>query len=271
MKELTGHYAVVDNTRIYYEECGEGVPLFCIHTAGACSMEYMRFLPIMADNGFRAIAVDLPGHGKSLPVKWEPFRVMHEYAEFVWKVMLQICHGEKPVVLGCSIGGNMSLDLACHHSEDIRAAIVLEGAAYTPTVGNLFEVEEPHAFPSWQKMTERGACASCFQPISPEVEAELIWYHRYAPQQIAAADLQCWINHDVRDKLGYIKCPVLILKGEADYFVPEKLVDATVAGIPEGLAVKVIGKQMGHYAVVERPEDVAGIVVNFLKSKKQPE
>jgi pimeloyl-ACP methyl ester carboxylesterase len=82
---------MVDGTRIYYEECGDGMPLFCVHTAGACSIEYYQFRPIMADQGFWAIAVDLPGHGKSYPVSWEPFRVMHDYAEFVWKIIEAVC------------------------------------------------------------------------------------------------------------------------------------------------------------------------------------
>ena len=123
MQEITGHYVVVDKTRIYYEECGEGIPLVCIHSAGACSLLFLNFLPIMAKNSFRAIAIDLPGHGKSLPVNWQPFRVMHDYAEFAWKIIKTIVTGEKPLVAGVATGGDIVLDLVCHHSEDMRAVI----------------------------------------------------------------------------------------------------------------------------------------------------
>jgi pimeloyl-ACP methyl ester carboxylesterase len=267
--EIIGHYVSVDGTRIYYEECGEGVPLFCIHTAGACSIEYYEFLPIMAERGFRAIAVDLPGHGKSYPVNGEPFRVMHEYAEFVWQIINVVCD-DKPVVVGCSIGGNMVTDLACHHSEEMHAALALEGAAFTPTFPNVNLYEHPHACPSWRDLMERAADASLYRPISEERRQEVRWMHRYAPQEIATGDLQCWVNHDVRDKLDQVSCPLLIFKGEADYYLPEQLLDDTVAGVRDGLAEKVVGKEMGHYPMFEQPGKLADICLDFLTRHEVP-
>lgn len=266
MTEITGHYADVDGTRIYYEECGEGTPLFCIHTAGACSIEYYEFLPIMADNGFRAIAVDLPGHGKSYPVDWEPFREMHDYAEFVWRIIEEVCE-EDPVVAGCSIGGNMVTDMACHHSEEMRAALALEGTAYTPTFPNVNVYEHPHACPGWRDIMERAAEQSMYRPVSEEKVTETRWMHRYAPQEIATGDLQCWVNHDVRDKLGDISCPFLNFKGEADFYVPEERMEEAMAGIDDDLGEMVIGDEMGHYPMFEDPKRLAAVCMDFLQDK----
>ena len=263
MSELIGRYADVDGTRIYYEECGEGVPLFCIHTAGACSIEYYEFLPIMADAGFRAIAVDLPGHGKSYPVDWEPFREMHDYAEFVWRIVEEVCD-EKPVVAGCSIGGNMATDVACHHSEEMRAALALEGAAYTPTFPNVNIYEHPHACPGWRDIMERAAEQSMYRPVSEEKIVETRWMHRYAPQEIATGDLECWGNHDVRDLLENVSCPFLNFEGEADFYVPEERMEETVSGIEEGLAEMVVGEGMGHYPMFEDPQGLADVCLEFL-------
>jgi len=265
--DIQGRFVVVEGARIYYEEVGRGVPLVCIHTAGACSLEYYRFLPLMADHGLRAIALDLPGHGKSHPVNWQPFRVMREYAECVWKVVQVICPGEKPVITGCSIGGNMALDLACHHSDGLRAAVVLEGAAVTPMI-DVQAYEEPHACPGWQNVMERVAVASMYHPAPKDKALELRWLHRYTSQQVATGDLQCWVNHDVREKLKDIRCPVLCLAGEADFFVPEAFVDSTVAGIPDGLAEKRILRKMGHYPMFEQPEALAEVFLDFLKRRK---
>ena len=115
--------------------------MVCIHTAGACSLEFYLFLPVMARNGFRAIAIDLPGHGKSYPKDWQPFRVMREYAAFTWKVIKAICPNEKMVVTGSSIGGDMVTDMACHYSKDILAVLSLEG--------------EYHAFLDFDRVIER--------------------------------------------------------------------------------------------------------------------
>ncbi|MBP6031001.1 MAG: alpha/beta hydrolase [Sphingobium sp.] len=263
--EIIGRYVTVDGTRTYYEECGEGIPLFCIHTAGACSIEYYHFLPEMARRGFRAIAIDLPGHGKSYPVGWEPIRRMHTYAEFVWNAVKAICGDEKPVILGTSIGGNMTVDLACHHSPDMLAALALEGAGYTPTFPDLRIYEHPHAAPGWRDMMERAAISSLYYPVSEEKVIETRWMHRYAAQEIAVADLECWANHDVRDRLKDIVCPTMIFKGVADYYLPEHLLEATVAGIADGLSELVIADRMGHYPMFEQPEELAEICCAFLQ------
>ena len=54
--------------RIYFEEAGQGIPLVCLHTAGA---DGRQFRHLMLDNDvtrrFRVLAFDMPWHGKSLP------------------------------------------------------------------------------------------------------------------------------------------------------------------------------------------------------------
>src|SRR5688500_3047220 len=58
--------------RIFFEEAGAGVPLLCLHTAGADSRQYRHLLsdPAVTDR-FRVVAFDLPYHGRSNPpVGW---------------------------------------------------------------------------------------------------------------------------------------------------------------------------------------------------------
>lgn len=265
--KITGHYEVIEDTRIYYESCGNGNPLICIHTAGACSMEFHEFMTIMAAKGFRVMAIDLPGHGKSYPVNWQPFRLMHEYAEFVWKIIETICPDEKPIISGCSIGGNMVTDMACHHSDAMLAALAFEGAAVTPFY-QLDAYEEPHACPGWHSIMERAAISASYQPMAAEKAVELRWLHRYSSQEVAIGDMLCWSNHNVLDKMGNITCPYLVLMGEADIFLVEELLDMTIAEIPNGLGEKAIGKEMGHYPMFEQPEALAQIVMDFLHRKR---
>jgi len=267
-EEITGHYVTVNRTRIYYDECGKGIPFFCIHSAGTCSLLYKYFLPIVAEGGFRGIALDLPGHGKSYPVDGDYIRVMHDYAEFVWRFIETIAGKERPVIIGCSIGGDMVLDLACHHSENLRAAVALEGAAYTQTFANVRELEDPHACPGWQHQMEWMSVHSLHPTHPKEKATELRWIHRYSPQESWASDLECWVDHDVREKLKDIKCPILVARGDADFYLPEKLVRETVAGIKQGLAESKTIPNAGHYPIYERPEDTFGIIKEFLVRRK---
>jgi pimeloyl-ACP methyl ester carboxylesterase len=69
---IVGRYASVDHNgerhRIFVEEAGAGLPLLCLHTAGADSRQYRHMMndPEVTQR-FRVIAFDLPWHGKSSP------------------------------------------------------------------------------------------------------------------------------------------------------------------------------------------------------------
>ena len=58
-----------------------------------------------AKRGYHGYALDLPGHSRSYPVDWEPHRTINQHAEYVHRFAQTVCGGEKPVMIGCSIGG----------------------------------------------------------------------------------------------------------------------------------------------------------------------
>ena len=54
--------------RLYFEEAGHGIPLVCLHTAGADGRQFRHMMTDAAiTDAFRVIAFDLPWHGKSSP------------------------------------------------------------------------------------------------------------------------------------------------------------------------------------------------------------
>ena len=59
--------------RIYFEEAGQGIPLVCLHTAGADGRQFHHLMRDAAvTDHYRVLAFDLPWHGKSSPPEgWE--------------------------------------------------------------------------------------------------------------------------------------------------------------------------------------------------------
>src|SRR5438046_10585696 len=102
--------------RIYIEEAGSGIPLLCLHTAGADSRQYRHLLNDEAvTSKYRVIAFDMPYHGRSNPPdKWWLSKYKLTTRDYiaqiraVWKAL----DLAKPVVLGCSMGGAIVLKLA---------------------------------------------------------------------------------------------------------------------------------------------------------------
>ena len=80
--------------------------------------------------------------------------------------------------------------------------------------------------------------------------------------------MDAWNDHDVRDLLHQIKCPIFMFKGEADYHIPEQAVMDTIAGIPHGLAEGGIAKGMGHLIMMEEPEQLAEACLGFLRRRQ---
>ena len=69
---IVGRYLKLDlggrPHRLYVEEAGQGIPLVCLHTAGADNRQWRHLLnDAEITRHFRVLAFDMPWHGKSLP------------------------------------------------------------------------------------------------------------------------------------------------------------------------------------------------------------
>src|SRR5512136_794134 len=126
----------IDGTkyRVYVEEAGKGIPLLCLHTAGADSRQYRHLLNDKAvTDRFRVIAFDLPYHGRSTPPDgwWlKKYRLTTaSYLEMIRAVWLRLGL-ERPVVLGCSMGGAIALKVAAEYQDELTGIVGLESSAY---------------------------------------------------------------------------------------------------------------------------------------------
>ena len=268
--EITGHYVEIDGNRTFYDECGEGTPVVCVHTAGADSREYSYLLPELAARGYRGLALDLPGHSRSYPVDWEPHRSIHQHAEYVNRFADEVCGGEKPVMIGCSIGGCIAFDLAAHHSASYRAIVPMEGLAWgSPILPFPGELERPSWSTAWKPFLEFAAVESLGKPTlaQPEKVKELWWQHQNA-QQAGKGDILGGAMHDVRAELGDVRCPVLIIKGADDFWVPLNLIELSAELIGEQAEIRVL-PDIGHYPMFEDPAGLAALVDEFVKTKAE--
>ena len=71
-ESITGRYLQLELSgkphRLYVEEAGQGIPLLCLHTAGADTRQYRGLMnDARVTANYRVIAFDMPWHGKSSP------------------------------------------------------------------------------------------------------------------------------------------------------------------------------------------------------------
>ena len=244
--------------RLYFEAAGQGVPLVCLHTAGADGRQFRHLLNDEAvTRHWRVLAFDMPWHGKSLPpAGWqdEEYRLTTEsYVELI----LAFCAAlglERPVVLGCSIGGKVVLELARAHPERFRALIGLESAAYQPPwyddTGWLHR-------PDVHGGEFAGALMSgLIAPQSPdETRWETLWGYMQGGPGVFKGDLHFYrVDGDFRDRVGQIdtgRCPLYLLTGEYDFSCTPEDTRLTAEKIP-GARFTVM-TEIGHFPMAENP------------------
>jgi len=255
---ITGRYVYVEvagvRNRIYFEESGEGRPLVCLHTAGADSRQYRHLLcDTEVASRWRVIAFDLPYHGRSMPPEgwWEKEYLLTRdaYAETII-AFVRALGLKQPVMLGCSMGGAIVLELARKYASEVGAVIGLEAAS---------QVEG--RFVDWSVMPDvNGSVMAAswtyglMAPQSPEAARREVWwvYSQGGPGVYRGDTYFYSVAWDLRGHEAEIdtsRCPVYLLTGEYDYACAAEETIATAASIPGAKGVKM--EDIGHFPMVE--------------------
>jgi pimeloyl-ACP methyl ester carboxylesterase len=262
IEPITGRYLRLEKQRIYFEEAGQGIPLLCLHTAGSDGRQWRAVLNDREiTSRYRVVAFDMPWHGKSSPPEgWqgENYRLTTEqYTSLIMNFSRKLGL-EKPVVMGCSIGGRIVLDLALKHASELRALIGLQTGAYVERYYEAAWLDHPEVHGG----RACGAVAyGLMSPLSPEAERwETVWHYMQGGPGVFTGDLYFYqVEGDIRGRIGEIDtsvCPLYLLTGEYDYSASPRdteLVATKVKG-----AKFTVMKGLGHFPMSENPEAFLG-------------
>lgn len=262
LEPIVGRYVILTlarrRHRVYFEEAGQGIPLLCLHTAGAHGAQYRHLLnDVDVTRDFRVLAFDMPWHGKSLPpVGWQDEEYRLTTAAYI-EMILAFCDAlalERPVGLGCSIGGKIVLELARLHPRRFRALIGLEAADYQqPWYDDTGWLHRPDVHGG----EVCGALMSgLIAPQSPsETRWDTLWTYMQSGPGVFKGDLFFYRQDgDFRDRVGFIEtsdCPLYLLTGEYDFSCTPDDTRRTADKI-EGARMTIM-KEVGHFPMSEHP------------------
>jgi len=244
--------------RLYFEEAGRGIPLVCLHTAGSDGRQFRHLMNDAAVTGhFRVLAFDMPWHGKSLPpAGWQDEEYRLTTAAYI-ELIRAFCRElglDRPVVLGCSIGGKVVLHLALDHAREFRALIGLEAADYqAPWYDDTGWLHRPDVHGG----EVAGALMSgLIAPQSPrEHRWETLWGYMQGGPGVFKGDLHFYrMDSDLRGKVARIdtrECPLYLLTGEYDFSCTPEDTERTAAQI--GGVEPTIMAGLGHFPMSENP------------------
>jgi pimeloyl-ACP methyl ester carboxylesterase len=271
---ITGRYLLLDIEgvphRLYVEEAGQGIPLVCLHTAGADGRQFRHLMNDAAITAhYRVLAFDMPWHGKSYPPEGfhtgEYKLTLASYTALIRSFCAALAL-DRPVVMGCSIGGRIVLNLALAHAAEFRALIGLEAADFQTPWYDTVWLNRPDVHGG-------EACAALISgliaPQSPVAAAqETLWQYKQGGPGVFKGDLYFYrVDGDLRGQLGGIDtavCPLFLLTGEYDFSCTPEDTERTAAAIAG--AQFTVMREVGHFPMSENPAQFRRYILPVLET-----
>ena len=239
--------------QIHYRSHGEGPPLLLVHQAPWASIQYRHALPRIAAAGFRAIAYDRRGFGRS-DQPWSGYDY-DTFADDLADVMKETGADKDATIVGFSMGGGeVARYMARHEGRGVIGAALI--GSVVPYM--LQTPDNPDGVPQsvFDQMAEgmKADRPAFFRDFfkaffgvgaltSPVSEARLDWAWRLAMQAGRKPTLGCaeaFASTDFRPDLPAFRVPTLIVHGTGDQIVP---IDVSARAAAKGIA----GAQLVEY------------------------
>ena len=256
----------LDGSDIHYTITGpDGAPVvLLLHGLGSSGDDWSFQTPVLAGR-YRVLAVDLPGHHRSTPA---PGRTSIARMAAVVLRALDALSVDEAHVVGLSLGGCVALTLAIEAPSRVRSLVLVNTFARLRPSGPRAALRGAGrlllALAAPMPVLARYIAAESFPGIDQEAlrqraTARLAQNSRRRYVSCLAAALA----FDVRDRLGAIRCPTLVVAGTRDATVPHAAKELLARSIPEARLSLVEGA--GHVTPCDRPEAFNALVLEHLE------
>ncbi len=258
----------------------DGTPIVWVHGLSGSWQNWLENLPVFAEAGYRCIAPDLPGFGRS-PMPAEKITISG-YGGIVDALMEELGIAAATLV-GNSMGGFISAEVAIRFPHRVERLVLVSAAGLS-----IEELRNPKgqavlerlefivsAYAGWfaskssfvaRRERLRRAAFSIVAAHPEKLSALLVEENLLGsgkPGFVPA--LEALTNYPIRDRLPEIACPTLIVWGTRDKLVPVKDAHEFARLIPDSR--KVIWRETGHVAMLERPVAFNALVRGFVEEE----
>ncbi|MCO5967943.1 alpha/beta fold hydrolase [Actinoallomurus soli] len=267
----------VDGGRIAYDVAGEGPLVVLANGMGDLRSAYRFLAPRLVEAGFRVASADLRGHGES-STGW----ASHTRTDTAGDLLALIRHlGGPAVVVGHSFAGGAAT-IAAAQEPDLVSAVVEIGPftrAQKLDLGGLLRVGRYRkgltllmragmfgSVEAWARYLDHaypGTKPADFADQVGAIRASLSDKDRMAALQKMGQSKPT----DAGAQLPNLPCPALVVMGtlDPDWADPKAEADGVVAAMPAGRGTVAMIEGAGHYPHAQFPEEVAAVIVPFLK------
>ena len=260
---------------LYYEDHGSGQPVVLIHGYPLSSASWEKQVPVLLSAGYRVIAYDRRGFGKSSqPTTGYNYDT---FAEDLRKLVIHLKLRDF-VLVGFSMGGGeVARYIGKYGSKDVSGAVIIGGIPpFLLKTADNPEGVDGSVFEGIQKAVAGDRYAFFTEFFKNFYNTDVYLGKRVSEQAVqaswnvaasasASASLACvptW-HEDFRSDLAKIDMPTLVIHGEADRIVPIAAAGQRTAKLVKGAELVVVNGGP-HNIAWTHAEEVNNALVKFL-------
>jgi pimeloyl-ACP methyl ester carboxylesterase len=254
-----------------------GTAVILIHGFATSSFLWRNVAPAITEAGHTAYAIDLFGHGESDRPSDADFGIAAQ-AEYLDAAMtaLRVARG---IIVGVDIGGDVALRLAATRAERVEKLVLINTPAFDEIPAkDITQMQRSTA--KFAFRTTRGILGAA--PLVEGVLMGSVADPQHMPMKLIARYLAPFVgkdgvNHllelasaidkdDMEDvDLKSIHVPALVIWGEQDIWLDNRLADRLVNELPDGRLVRMPG--VGRLVPEENPEQLNELLLEFMRRR----
>ena len=253
-------WASFDNNKIHFKTVGKGKKALVFVHGWTCSAEFWR-KSVSAFPGYRVIAVDLPGHGKSDKPKTD--YTIEYFAKSVHAVIKE-AGVKQAVLIGHSMGTPIIRQFYRLYPEKTRGLVVVDGA-----MRSFGTKEEAEAFVAPLKANYKENSVNFIDgmlgPVKdPELKQEIRRVMVSTPEHVGLSAMYGMIDETIWKK-DKISVPVLVILAKSPWWRPDE--EDYVRSIAPDLKFQ-MWEGVSHFLMMEQPKRFNAEIRKFIAENK---